>query len=158
MECRDVRERLEACSTGELEAVEFEQVTRHLESCGDCRGAFNRHRSFAALLRGAALPPVPAGFAARVLAAASAPRTARNPFRWWGSVSLPMRAAAALVLAAGLLAGALMGWDAGSRGRDPSSPPAPLDSHYADFLSPAPESSMVQAYLALLGGPAGGRK
>lgn len=142
--CEDVLERLEAFSTGELESFRFDPVARYLESCGDCRRAFDRLRGMAALLRGAPVPPAPEGFAARILAGSG---PASKPA---GRASVPIlrRVAAILVAAAGLAAGSVLGWQAAGG----TSPPDPAVPPYGELLDPVPESSAVRVYLALLNG------
>jgi len=158
MECGDVRERLDALSTGELDLAAREPVERHLETCESCRRAFVRLRSLAAFLRDAPVPPVPAGFAARVAAGRAAAGASWNPLRRWPAMSVPARAAAVLVAAAGLLAGTLMGWKAGAPGGDRDPGAASLETHYPDFLGDVPESSMVQAFRSLTEATPEGRR
>jgi anti-sigma factor RsiW len=152
MRCEEVRETLEACSTGELEASRAGEVERHMAACEVCRLEFVRLRQLAAFLRGTPVPPVPEGFAARVLSGAAEPERSLGALRWWRASSMPMRGAAALVLAAGLLAGGFMGRGAGKRGEIRRPVEDPLASHYDNFVSDVPESSPVRAYLSLTDG------
>ena len=150
MKCEEVREALEACSTGELEAAGSVEVERHLESCAGCRGEFVRLRQLAAFLRGTPVPPVPEGFAARVLSGAERPAGSTSFVRLWRLSSASLRAAAALVVAAGLLAGGLMGSRTAGKGGGPAQATDPVASHFEDFVRHVPESSPVGAYLALV--------
>jgi anti-sigma factor RsiW len=146
MECEEVRGVLEACSTGELEASASGEVERHLGSCEACRREFVRLRQLAAFLRGTPAPPVPEGFAAAVLARAGRGASLGG----WRASSPLMRVAAALVVAAGLLAGGLMGSRAAGKGGGPAQATDPVASHFEDFVRHVPESSPVGAYLALV--------
>jgi anti-sigma factor RsiW len=146
MKCEEVRGVLEACSTGELEASASGEVERHLGSCEACRREFVQLRQLAAFLRGTPAPPVPAGFAAAILARAGT----GSSIGWWRASSSLMRVAAALVVAAGMLAGGLMGSRAAVRGG--SRPPAgdPASAPFPGFVRDVPESSPVGAYLSLV--------
>lgn len=142
--CEEIRGRLEAFSTGEIESCFVGPVAGHLESCGDCRRAFDRLRGLAALLRGAPVPPAPEGLATRILAKADAP----SGFGRRASLPVLRRAAAILFASVGLMTGSLMGWHAagGPSAQDSLTPP------YGELLTPLPESSAVRAYLFLLDG------
>lgn len=150
MRCEEVREALEACSTGELEAAVSGGVERHLESCAGCRGEFVRLRQIAAFLRGTPVPPVPEGFVSRVLAGADRPAGTTSLARLWKSWPASLRAAAALVVAAGLLAGGLMGARAAGRAGVPPRAAEPGISPYEDLVAHVHESSPVGAYLSLI--------
>jgi hypothetical protein len=68
--------------------------------------------------------------------------------RWWQSLTLPMQAAAAVVLAVGLAAGAWMGRDTGQESSLATST-TPSKEYSFDYLSEAPAGSLVDAYLRL---------
>ncbi len=155
MRCEQVRQKLDAYAANELAVGAREQVENHLAACDACRQALARQRELAALLRGVPAPPVPEGFAARLMAAASE-RPAAAPasrWRWWNSVPVPMRLAAAAVLAISLSLGALMGRGV-ARGASESAQADPTAVYGLDFLADAPSGSLADAYLALASAPA----
>ena len=160
MHCEKVRQELDAYGTNELTAGAREQVENHLATCDACRQALARQRELAALLRGVPAPPVPEGLAARLMAAARERLSARerpvtahaSPWRWWTSVSVPMRLAAAAVLAISLSLGALMGRDVARGFAAAPSASAQADPTAVcnlDFLADAPSGSLAEAYLTL---------
>ena len=163
MRCRQVKQKLDAYAADELTAGVREQVADHLAVCGACRKALARQRELAALLRAVPAPPVPDGFRARLVAAARERLSARerpvtapaSPWRWWRSASVPMRLAAAAVLALSLSLGALMGLDTA---RGPSPAPStgaetvqadPTAVYNLDSLADTPSGSLAEAYLTL---------
>ena len=165
MRCEQVRQKLDVYAANELAAGVREQVESHLAACDACRRALARQRELAALLRGVPAPPVPEGFAPRLMAAArervsASERPAAaptSPWRWWTSVPVPMRLAAAAVLAISLSLGALMGWDT-ARGvaaaPSASAQADPTAVYNLDFLADAPSGSLAEAYLTLASAPA----
>ncbi len=159
-ECGGIRERLDAFSTGEIGLRERASIEAHLEACAGCRLEYNRLRSLAALLRGAPVPPVPEGFASRLARRHAAAAASISPFSGWRAAPVPLRVAAAAVAAAGLLAGAIMGWNFGGSREDVLARADVIRMYYADFLGHAPEASMVQAYgrLAEIGGEGRSRR
>src|SRR5690348_11501027 len=68
MDCRTVKQRLDSGSPGEPAA----EVREHLAHCAACRKAWDVARATAATLKALPVPPVPAGFAERVLSQAYA--------------------------------------------------------------------------------------
>jgi anti-sigma factor RsiW len=163
MRCKTVQGKLDLYLAEELATADQRQVEAHLRSCPDCRAESVRLRELVTLLKGdTAVPPVPEGFSSRVVAKASERLAARQPSempvpgsirRWWASVSFPMRAEAAAVLAAGLLIGVLMGQQTW-RSVHPSMPQGATQADVSaiyelDYLSDAPAGSLSQAYLAL---------
>jgi hypothetical protein len=109
------------------------------------------------MLKQSRMPPVPNGFAERVMAAARQGRTVKpaivlswNPVAW--RLSAPMRAAVAAVLVVGLGLGIFMGRGAW-RGRDLSGAVAqsdPVAIYNLDYLTDAPNGSLAKSYLALV--------
>ena len=165
MRCEQVRQKLDAYAANELTAGVREKVENHLAACDACRQALARQRELAALLRGVPAPPVPEGFAARLMAAARERVSARerpvtapaSPWRWWTSVPASMRLAAAAVLVISLSLGALMGWDTARGGAAAPSASAQADPtavYNLDFLADAPSGSLAEAYLTLASAPA----
>ena len=139
-----------------------------VESCHDCQDALIGLRRLAAVLENAPAPPVPKGFAGRVMARACGRvgqrrpfwATVELPFRWWMESAFPLRVGTAAVLTLGLTVGLLMGWDT-ARGRAACGP-APEDAdllavYNVDYLEEAPSGSLAEAYLALASGRNGER-
>ena len=163
MRCKQVQQKLDAYAANELTAAVREQVEGHLAACEPCRQAFACLQGLTVLLRSVPAPPVPEGFAGRVMTAARERTSARerpgtvpaSPWRWWRSVSVPMRLAAAAVLALSLSLGALMGW--GTARGPAAGPPAstrvvqadPTAVYNLDSLAEAPSGSLAEAYLTL---------
>jgi len=168
MRCKTIQEKLDLYLAEELTATDQRQVEAHLRSCPDCGAELARLKQLLALLKSdSATPPVPEGFTSRVMAKARQRLAARQPpetvpwsiRRWWASVSVPMRAEAAAVLAAGLLIGVLMGQQTW-RSAHPSPPQQatqadPLAVYELDYLSDAPGGSLAESFLTLTGGPSG---
>jgi anti-sigma factor RsiW len=161
MRCKDVTTRLDAYVVGEIPSALAAEVESHLASCESCRLALDRLRRLAAVLGQTPMPPVPAGFALKVMAeartrAARRPAVAAwNPLEWWRAVSVPMRAAAAAVLVVGLLAGLAMGWatvQAPTAKLSAQAAPQgdPLAGYNLDYLGDVPSGSLADGYMALL--------
>jgi len=164
MRCEEVQEQLAAFASGELPTDIRQAILGHLAECASCRAGLARVDALAGVLASTQTPPVPAGFAARVTAAArqrqeAEPVVAWNPLRWWRLVPAPMHAAAAAVLVIGLTVGLVMGWTTLSAGRTPSAqaaaPADPLDAYNLDYLGDAPSGSLADSYLALVSGRSG---
>ncbi len=169
MRCDEVLNQLVAFSSGELPADVRQVVQAHLAECAACRAELSRLDALAGVLAGTRSPPVPAGFAARVTAAARRRQDAPsarlrqgyggqvapwNLLRWWRLTSGPMHAAAAAVLIVGLTVGAVMGW-ASAPPIAPAETAAqtdPVDAYQVDFLGEAPAGSLADSYLALVSG------
>jgi anti-sigma factor RsiW len=163
-----MKEKLDVYLTGELPRRVQEKVKIHLESCQDCQKALVGLRRLAAALDGTPAPPIPKGFAGRVMARARSRvgqkkpfwATVELPFRWWMESAFPLRVGTAAVLALGLTVGLLMGRDT-ARGRAACGP-APEDAdllavYNVDYLEEAPSGSLAAAYLALASGRNGER-
>ena len=154
MLCNDVQDSLKVYIDGAMGPEQRRAVEAHLQSCANCRAALERIDRLAVVLLDAKPPPVPPGFASRVMLAAKSRKRATNvaagnPWQWWKSISMPMRAAAAAVLIVGVSVGLLMSWAAG--------PPIaaladPLDAYNLDYLSDAPKGSIAESYVALAWG------
>jgi len=160
MRCEEVRGRLRAYSSGELPTDVREAVQAHLGGCAACQTALVRIDALAAVLASAQTPPVPAGFAARVMTKARSQRSAAvsagwNPLGRWRLASAPIRAAAAAVLLVGLGAGLWMGWTSGPAivlpdRAETTSQAGPLDMCQLEYLGDAHEGSLADSYLALV--------
>ena len=159
MRCRDVTGRLEGYMSGALPAAVQAEVASHLRACETCRQALVFDRRFVALVAGLQTPAIPEDFAERVMArarrSADTDGAARRPWRWYRSSSRWMRIAAAVVLAAGLVLGGLLGRRAApTSGQRPSVRAAArmdeLAQYNLDVLNDVPEGSLADTYLALL--------
>ncbi len=157
MWCVKVERKLNAFLDAELTAAERARVEVHLRECASCREALDRLRGVAAALAQApAPPPVPDGFAERLMvrAARRAEHTSHRPVvvRLWPSFSPAMRVAAAAMLALGIGLGALMEWDLSRTPSKPSRLAAAADPNAVyglDYLSEAPDGSLAGVFLAL---------
>ena len=160
MRCDEVQDLLEHYVAGGLAAKDREQTDLHLGGCEDCQKMLGRLQAMVGLLRSQPLPAAPEGFSDRVMAKAwgrvwltpgsSAPI---GPLRWWRAASLPMQAAAMLLLALGLVAGGFMGrdyWVHSEAGGDGEMARGRIAAEYnLDCLSEAPAGSLTDAYLRL---------
>jgi anti-sigma factor RsiW len=157
MWCLTVKRKLNALLDAELTAAERTPIKEHLRECASCREALDRLRGVeAALAQTPAPPPVPGGFAERLMArtARRAEQASHRPVvvRLWPSFSPAMRVAAAAMLALGIGLGALMGWNLSRTPSKPSRLAASADPNVVygvDYLSEAPSGSLADAYLTL---------
>jgi anti-sigma factor RsiW len=158
MRCEDVLKQLTTFSSGELPADVRQAVQAHLAGCSACRAALAEADPLAGVFAGAETPPIPPGFASRVMAAArqrlqAGRRSASwNPLRWWRLTSTPMHAAAAAVLVIGLAIGLAMGWTAAPSPAEAETPaqPDPVTAYRIDYLGEAPSGSLADSYLTLV--------
>jgi len=166
MRCEKAKLKIDAYVCGELPPELGAAIEEHLKSCDDCRQAVAALRRMVSLARVSHTPPVPEGFAERVMAlararAAETPGVAAGiPFQWRRVASMPMRAAAAAILVVGLLVGSMMGWGTlpASAGRPAAKAMLTSDlltGYNLDTLGEAPEGSLANSYLALVLGPDG---
>ena len=157
MRCGQVREKLDLFVAGELARSVHAAIEAHVEQCSDCRQALRKLRQLQASLAACDVPPVPEGFATRVVGKAKermATATGsgyRRRVSWATAgkyVGFSVRTATAL--AAGLALGAYMGqatWlrsAAAIRGTDPRP-----ESGFQQFVEPG-GPSLAQAYLGLI--------
>ena len=156
MRCEDVLKQLTAFSSGELSANVRQAVQAHLAECAACRAALAEVDALAVLASGRT-PPVPRGFAARVMMAArqrqeTKPVAAWNLMRWWRLTSTPMHAAAAAVLIIGLSVGLVLGWTSATSPAQAAAAvqPDPVDAYQLDYLGEAPSGSLADSYLTLV--------
>jgi len=166
MRCVNLRRKFDAYLDGELPAEVYQTVRGHLVACEQCREALTRHQRLRQSMADAAehSPPLPAGFTQRTIDTAkrrSAQRIAPAPWslmHWWQTVTVPMRAAAAVLLIIGLGIGGSMGWTAASSpGRPPAAAQAdPIDTYQIESLGEAPDGSLADSYLALVSATNGG--
>jgi len=117
MRCQAVRQKLEAYAAAEVPPQVRKRIKGHLQSCSECREALARQKELEALIRNVPAPPVPDGFAGRLMARArvrgEAPRPVSpsgwNHFRWLEPQRVRLATGTAAALAAGLMIGGLMG-------------------------------------------------
>lgn len=168
MRCKTIQKKLDLFLAEELTATDRKRVEVHLQSCADCRAELARLRQLLLLLKGdSAVPPVPEGFANRLMAKAKQRLAARQPpetvpssiRRWWASVSFPKLAEAAAMLAAGLLIGAFIGqqtWHSAHPSTTREAMQADPSAVYElDYLSDAPGGSLAESFLTLTAGASG---
>ena len=161
MRCKHVTRRLDAYVTGEVSARDRVQIEAHLEGCPNCRKALARLKGMADLLGQIQVPPVPEGFAGRVMALAQE-RVAKpkgvlvSPWdlvAWWQTISLPVRVAAGVVLVLGLGMGILMGLGTWQEAPDVTAGQGaqsdPLAAYNLDYLTDAPNGSLAESFLTL---------
>ncbi len=166
MRCDRVREKLNAICDGELPVHLREDIENHLQDCLACRQELARLQKLADLLSDAFVPPLPEGFAGRVLfrarqrvaAARSAAPIPWNPLQWWAWSPVGKGVAAAAVLAVGLAAGAVMGWQTGREASPQTlagglAQDDPVAVYNLDYLGSAPDGSLPKAYLTLVAAP-----
>ena len=166
MRCRKVKERLDAYVSDEIAPAERVRLAKHLAYCADCRRALATVARLKAVASGSAVPPVPEGFADRLIAIArqraAQPAGVKTNWRTWlpgrFPASIPMRAAAAAAVVFGLSLGILMGRSAFTAAPpkqvvvEQVEPADPLATYNMDALSDTPDGSLAQTYLALASG------
>ena len=160
MRCHGVRQKLDLFIRQELTPSLRERIKVHLSGCGRCREELVRLRRLEELLVSAPSPPVPEGFAKRVVERArrgavpdSANVSARRQLRNRRGRRVRIALGTAAALAGGLLLGGYLGaqtWD--------SAPPAAIEqadplagSGLEQFVEPGGDS-LAQAYLTLTSG------
>jgi anti-sigma factor RsiW len=160
-DCKRFAKRLDAYADGAVTTQLHAAMEAHVASCPACRRELESLAQIGGVLRAAPPPPpVPEGFALRVMARAaacgeSAPKrtgSALPAFAWWRELARPARAAAAAVLVVGLALGAMMGWDMNRNGRIPQPTSGKSDALAAfnlDYLGDAPAGSLAQVVMAL---------
>ena len=110
MKCRKIISYLSAYSDGELSENLRHVVDAHLSHCKSCRAKLKEIQGIDALFEDTLpVPPVPEGFARRVMAEAHSrhllkksesrrPRLRWSPMQWVTGLSAPMRLAAAVTV------------------------------------------------------------
>jgi anti-sigma factor RsiW len=156
MRCEYVRKQLTAFCSGELSPDVYQAVQSHLAKCLACRAALTRIDVLSGVLASAQMPPVPPGFATRIMAAVRQQQAEHLPdwnlLRWWQLTSAPMHAAAVAVLVIGLTIGLMIGpTTSPSNGQTETSAPAdPVAVYDAVYLYDAPAGSLADSYLSLV--------
>jgi anti-sigma factor RsiW len=160
MRCARVRKRLAAYVDGQLRPAERQGVEYHVEACETCRAALAGLVRLDLVLQETSVPPVPGGLAAETLRQARLHGNrpwpgrahARSPRRWWITVPVPVRVAAAAAMLGGLAVGTLIGRDmwrpqAPSPSLQASADPAAV--YFLDYLGDTPNGSLADRYLKL---------
>jgi anti-sigma factor RsiW len=113
MNCKKILSQLDAYADEELSCKRRRKVEEHLAVCQACRGQLDNLERVGGILDSIDVPPLPEGFAARVMAEARNGKVLTvqekrpfwpldwSPFRWFVELSRPMRTA---VCSAALLA------------------------------------------------------
>jgi len=167
MRCRTVQERLNAFLDGLLQPSERVAMEVHLQGCPECQASLARLRRLSSLLESMSVPPVPDGFAARLMQRAherqAEPRKSRSlawrPVLFWREMPTAMRVAAAAMLALAIGLGALMARDLSSGPKPAGIAAADPNAVYrVDYLSDAPGGSLADAYLTLASAANDGRR
>ena len=162
MRCRAVQEKLNLYAAGELLPSVVEQMESHLQGCPACRKELAKLGQLETLLHAATTPPVPEGFAVRVLAqakerasatVASRPLVRRGALLSWER--LGRWTGAATALAVSLMLGVFMGHATWQPPVATSQPVDPLAASSFEYLVEPGGDSLAQAYLQLTSGPDG---
>ncbi len=157
MKCSTVQTLLNCYHDAELDSEKRAEVEHHLAACPMCREALAQLEGVAGTWVAFKTPPMPEGFAERVMRQARKRATPRSvpgwsewPFlRWWWEQSFAMRAAAAATVAAGLAVGSILGFSNPSANASSHvNPPGAVGESVA-ALTGAPHGSLEQNYLAL---------
>ncbi len=164
MRCRRIQEQLDAyLADGEhsLSTPDREQVENHLRKCKECRRELSRLRSLHRLLVETPVPPLPEGFASRVVARAKTRQAVAKTrlavpvrSRWNAWQRLRLAAGSAAALAVGLALGAFLGndvWqdDAGRRQAAAARQADVLAGASFGRLVVGDDDSLARAYLDL---------
>ena len=163
MNCRKVRQKLNAYMDGELPSKKREDVRTHLDECTSCAQAFGRLQKLGLTLKGVSIPNVPEDLTLKVLAQARERllSSRRKSFlnrlwpNWWAAEAPVMRAAAALMLIMGLAIGSALGWHINKRSKNltsfRSAYDMDLEAYYnLDFLGGTPLGSIEQVCLTIV--------
>jgi len=161
--CRKIRQKLNAYVDGELPSKEREYVRTHLKECTPCAQAFGRLQKLGLTLKEVSIPKVPEDLTLKVLAQAQGRLSGslRESFlnrlwpNWWAAEAPVMRAAAALMLIMGLAIGSALGWHINKRSKNLTSFRSAydmgLEAYYnLDFLGGTPLGSIEQVCLTIV--------
>ena len=158
MNCRKVQQKLDAYLAGDLSPKGEEKLQAHLDSCPECREALVRAQRVESVLRETPAPPLPDGFADRVVARArqqkAAPEHGRVPQPVWGWLggSLAWRAAVAAGLVVGLGLGAFLGHDmcTSAPGKGAAAREEVVDTFKLDYFAEGPEGSVAGGMIRMM--------
>ena len=167
MRCQTVRQKLEAFAAAGVAPQVRERINGHLRSCSGCREALARQKELEALIRSVPAPPVPDGFAGRLMVRARVrgqtprpvSRSGWKPLGLLGPQQLRLGAGTAAALAAGLLIGGFMGRQTWQRSavqigaRNQVVEADPVGASGLSFLTGLGDKSLGEAYLGLTWAP-----
>ncbi len=133
-------------------------VEQHLRACEACRAQLERIRQLGNLLDDLPIPPVPEGFAARVMAEAKTrlpetkpkwvPPVIWDPLRWFVQFSAPMRLAACATVLLACVVGLTM--DGGLLVDEQGQVKGSVKNQYGlEWFDPTPPGSVGSVYLAM---------
>jgi anti-sigma factor RsiW len=159
MKCQKVHEKLDAYVARELPPGKAQRLENHLKTCPACREALVGARRIAAVLSETQAPPLPDGFADRVVSRARrrVPAVERKHAvapPWSRFSTLAWRSAVAAGVVVGLALGAIMGRDVsepsqvGASVRD-----AVVETYQLDYFAEAPGGSVADGMIQMMGLP-----
>lgn len=161
MNCGEILSLLDAYQDGELSDTRRREVDAHLADCRACREVHEGLGQVGDVLDSLEVPPLPHGFAARVMTVArnqrvpavQKPRPLEPldwwPLRWFGELAVPMRlAACGALLLAGLL-GMYMSKEFSLRQSRQTVTTAADELEGLEWFNPTPPASLGAAYLNL---------
>jgi anti-sigma factor RsiW len=160
MNCHKVLVRLHAYLDGEASGKLKLEIDEHLRECPSCRGQVEHIRQMGDVLDNLSVPPLPDGFAARVMERARKkarlPQEKKSPFllgfqplRWLLDLSIPMRAAACAAVFLACILGLFMSREASISGGRQASAVSPGDMDGFEWFNPTPPVSLGSAYFTL---------
>jgi anti-sigma factor RsiW len=160
MNCKKVLSRLNAYVDGEMPAKLMREMDEHLGACPSCRGQAARIRQVGKFLDSLAVPPLPEGFSAGVMAEArrraslarekkSFFRLELQPLQWLSDLSAPMRMAACAVVLLACLLGMFMSKELSLFMNHRTAVAEAENLNGFEWFSPTPPASLGSAYLTL---------
>lgn len=159
MNCKKVLSRLQAYVDGEVPEKLRGGIEKHLDACPACRSQVESARQLAGLLDALPVPPLPQGFAARVMAEAKRKTpiaNKRTPFsprewpstQWLHELSASMRAAVCAAALVACLLGMFMSKEFAFDAHRPASVGEPENLAGFEWFSPTPPASLGSIYLS----------
>jgi len=163
MRCSKVISCLNAYTDSELPGKKHHAVKEHIAGCEACRRRLEDIHGLEGLLDDALhVPPVPDGFAARIMAEARrrqsagiperhSPSPVWNPLQWIAVLSAPMRLAACATVLLAVIVGWSIGGGQPTKGAMGSGPEKNL--YGIEWFDPAPPGSIGSIYITMDGQP-----
>jgi anti-sigma factor (TIGR02949 family) len=160
MNCKKVLSRLHAYLDGEMPKKLMREMDEHLGACPSCRGQADRIRQVDSMLDNLNVPPLPPGFAARVMAEArrrdplvkgkkSFFPLGLQPLQWLLDLSTSMRLAACAMFLLACLLGMFMSKELSLSGNRQTTVAEAENLDGFEWFSPTPPASLGSAYLTL---------
>jgi anti-sigma factor RsiW len=160
MNCKETLSHLHAYFDGEVPAKLMHEMDEHLGVCPSCRSQVERIRQVDDILDSISVPPLPEGFATRVMTESrkrALPAPGKRPLlgldwmplRWFADLTVSMRLVACAMVLLACLLGMFMSRDLSLSG---SPRTIVADSENLDgfeWFSPTPPTSLGSAYLTL---------